>query len=90
MRTKSNIFLFDFFFCGLLETIMELELESLQEMNASQIVSKVAYGALPLFYLVPPSQSSFQTIPEVPDYVRKVSVRLHYKCTKCHSPIHDP
>ena len=43
------------------------------ELNASQIVSKVAYGALPLFYLVPPSQSSFQTIPEVPDYVRKAS-----------------
>ena len=48
------------------------ELGKLQEMNASQIVSKVAYEALPLFYLVPPSQSSFQTIPEVPNYVRKV------------------
>ena len=49
---------------------MELDL---QEMNASQLVSKVAYGALPLFYLVPPSQSSFKSIPEVPNYVRKVS-----------------
>jgi hypothetical protein len=50
-----------------------VELGNFTEMNASQLVSKVAYGALPLFYLVPPSQSSFQTIPEVPNYVRKVS-----------------
>ena len=60
---------------------MELDL---QEMNASQLVSKVAYGALPLFYLVPPSQSSFQSIPEVPDYVLKVS--SPEKSRKCHTP----
>ena len=50
-----------------------MDLQEMNAMNASQIVSKVVYGALPLFYLVPPSQSSFQTIPEVPNYVRKVS-----------------
>lgn len=40
------------------------------------IVSKVAKGVLPLFYLVPPSRSSFKTLPEVPDYVQKVSASI--------------
>lgn len=71
-----------------------MELESLQEMgtmNTSQIVSKVAYGALPLFYLVPPSQSSFQTIPEVPEYVRKVSLpSKSHRPPPSHLPLKAP
>ena len=40
------------------------------------IVSKVAKGVLPLFYLVPPSHSSFKSLPEVPDYVQNVSTSV--------------
>ena len=52
-------------------------LDGLQEMNTSEIVSKVVCGALPLFYLVPPSRSSFRSISEVPNYVEKVRVDIY-------------
>ena len=44
-------------------------------------------GLLPLFYLVPPSKSSFETLEEVPTYVNDVrnkaclSVHLYDKST---------
>ena len=40
--------------------------------TAASLAVKVAEGFFPLFYLLPPSWSSFATLAEVPDYVSKV------------------
>ena len=44
--------------------------------GVEQIVKGVAKDFLPLFYLVAPSQSSFATLEEVPNYVSKVRARV--------------
>ena len=41
--------------------------------GVEQMVKGVVKNVLPLFYLVPPSQSSFATLEEIPNYIAKVS-----------------
>ena len=47
------------------------------EAANSSITAKLVDGVLPLFYLVPPSRSSFENLHEVPNYVQKVSSCTH-------------
>ena len=40
--------------------------------TGASLAVKLAEGFFPLFYVLPPSWSSFATVAEVPDYVSKV------------------
>ena len=51
-------------------------MESFNYTGVEHIVKGVAKDVLPLFYLVPPSQSSFATLEEIPKYVVKVRARV--------------
>lgn len=37
-------------------------------------------GLRPLFYLEPPSESRFERLPEVPDYIERVCLTVPYVC----------
>ena len=56
--------------------------------TGASLAVKLAEGFFPLFYLLPPSWSSFATVAEVPDYVSKVSnefLIFDYVCVSMHT-----
>ena len=48
-----------------------------ESLSSSRVLSFLELKFLPLFYLVPPSHSSFKTLREVPNYLDEVR-RQHY------------
>ena len=52
--------------------ILGVEMEYVNQTELSSTAAGALKGFLPLFYLVPPAQSTFKTVAEVPNYVNQV------------------